>query len=460
MTESDIFKYFIGAGLTPEGAAAVMGNLMAESGLKSTNLQNSFEKKLGMNDEQYTAAVDSGMYANFVRDGAGYGLAQWTFWSRKQKLLEYARSYGLSIGDVGMQLSFLLSEISAYGKLWSDLRTTNDIDALSDEVLTSYERPADIKGEIEKRRQYAREIFARCTGGNSGTTATQGIDLTGNPGTTITGGGGVTANQDKTNYSAEKASGTPTKTYDNADSPLVTVTCWTTKHSGQRNQPISKITIHHMAGVGSAERCMKDHKNGIRNVSANYYIGKDAEIGQAVPESCRAWTSADRWNDNRAITIEASNSVAADPWPISGEVYKSLIALCVDICKRNGIKEVHYTGDKDGSLTIHSFYRNTLCPGPTIKGMLESHQIENDINAMLSGTSAAATPTMNGFKVRVTISDLNIRAGAGTNYGIVGICPPGVYTIVETAQGKGSSKGWGRLKSGMGWISLGFAELV
>ena len=83
-----------------------MGNLYAESALNPKNLQNSYEKKLGHTDESYTAAVDNGTYGNFVRDRAGYGLAQWTYWSRKEALLAFARSKGRSIGDLEMQLDF------------------------------------------------------------------------------------------------------------------------------------------------------------------------------------------------------------------------------------------------------------------------------------------------------------------------------------------------------------------
>lgn len=68
------------AGLNDFGVAGLMGNLFAESGLNPKNLQNTYEKKLGMTDAEYTAAVDSGSYSNFVKDSAGYGLAQWTYW--------------------------------------------------------------------------------------------------------------------------------------------------------------------------------------------------------------------------------------------------------------------------------------------------------------------------------------------------------------------------------------------
>ena len=99
-----IWDRLISAGLTPAGAAGLMGNLYAESGLNPRNLQNSFEKKLGFTDETYTVAVDNGTYTNFVHDGAGYGLAEWTNVDRKRLLLAYAKARGRSVGDLDKQL--------------------------------------------------------------------------------------------------------------------------------------------------------------------------------------------------------------------------------------------------------------------------------------------------------------------------------------------------------------------
>lgn len=100
--EEKIWNYLKAQGLNDCGAAGLMGNLYAESGLSPTNLQNAYEKKLGFTDAAYTAAVDGGTYTNFVKDSAGYGLAQWTFWSRKQGLLEFAQAMKRSVGDLEM----------------------------------------------------------------------------------------------------------------------------------------------------------------------------------------------------------------------------------------------------------------------------------------------------------------------------------------------------------------------
>jgi hypothetical protein len=102
MSEKKIWSFFKGAGMNDYGVAGLMGNLYAESGLSPTNLQNSYNKKLKMTDEQYTKAVDNGSYKNFIKDSAGYGLAQWTYWSRKQNLLTYAQKTEKSIGDLDM----------------------------------------------------------------------------------------------------------------------------------------------------------------------------------------------------------------------------------------------------------------------------------------------------------------------------------------------------------------------
>ncbi len=98
--EEKIWNYLTAAGMNACGAAGMMGNLYAESGLIPTNLQNTCEKKLGYTDAAYTAAVDSGAYTNFAKDSAGYGRAQWTYHTRKAALLAFAKAAGKSVGDL------------------------------------------------------------------------------------------------------------------------------------------------------------------------------------------------------------------------------------------------------------------------------------------------------------------------------------------------------------------------
>ena len=148
-----IWDKLISAGMTKAGAAGLMGNLNAESVLNPKNLQNSYEKSLGYTDESYTKAVDNGTYANFVKDCAGYGLAQWTYWARKQALLSYAQACGKSIGDLDMQIDFLLKELSeSYPAVLKILKTTDDVRTASDCVMCQYERPADTSAIARSKR--------------------------------------------------------------------------------------------------------------------------------------------------------------------------------------------------------------------------------------------------------------------------------------------------------------------
>lgn len=165
MTEKQIFDLLVSKGLTECGAAALMGHFQAESGMNPKNLENQYEKKLGHTDASYTAAVDSGTYTNFVRDSAGYGLVQWTYWSRKQNLLNFARSMGRSIGDMEMQVLFCIQELKEYKTVWQAVTTGTSIQTISDIILTQYERPANQSESVKKfRAGYGQEIYNRCAG--------------------------------------------------------------------------------------------------------------------------------------------------------------------------------------------------------------------------------------------------------------------------------------------------------
>lgn len=146
MNENDrayyIWKFFHGKGLNDYAIAGLMGNLYIESALRPNNLQNSFEQKLGMTDKGYTTAVNSGAYKNFIHDKAGYGLAQWTWWSRKQALLYYAQKSVTSIDDLDMQLNFLWEELQAYTHTMKILLGANSIKEACNVVLREYEKPA------------------------------------------------------------------------------------------------------------------------------------------------------------------------------------------------------------------------------------------------------------------------------------------------------------------------------
>lgn len=161
-----IWDFFTAKGLNACAVAGIMGNLYAESALRSTNLQNTYEKKLRMTDTAYTQAVDNGSYTNFVKDSAGYGLAQWTYWSRKQALLAYAQKVKKSIGDLGMQLEYLWQELQGYPAVMKTLKAATSIQVASDCILTQFERPANQSDAVKtKRAGYGKKYYDKYASG-------------------------------------------------------------------------------------------------------------------------------------------------------------------------------------------------------------------------------------------------------------------------------------------------------
>lgn len=156
-----MWDYFKFKGLNDYGVAGLMGNLYAESGLRACNLQNTYEKSLGMTDAEYTAAVDAGTYTNFVNDKAGYGLAQWTYWSLKQDMLNYFKNKKKSIGDLETQMEFLAHQLStSYTSVWNTLKTAKTVLEASNAVLLKFERPADQSTSVQnKRAAYGLEYY-------------------------------------------------------------------------------------------------------------------------------------------------------------------------------------------------------------------------------------------------------------------------------------------------------------
>lgn len=175
-------------------------------------------------------------------------------------------------------------------------------------------------------------------------------------------------------------------------------------------------------------------------------------IGCYVDESDTAWHCGNRSYNQRSIGIELANDQGASgKWHVSNKTIETAIKLVADICRRNGIRKLNYTGDLTGNLCMHCWVMATACPGPYMKGKFR--YIADEVNKLLAA-NIADPKTEVPFRVKVTIKDLYILKGPGTNYKNKGFIKPGVYTIVET---KGE---WGRLKSGAGWSCLKYANRV
>ena len=304
----------------------------------------------------------------------------------------------------------------------------------------------------------------------------------------------------------------------------------------ERQQKITGIIIHHMAGKLSAAACGNVFQWA--EASANYGIGYDGTIGLYVPENYSAWSAASYYYDQRNISIELANDSGAPNWHVSDKVIQKCIDLCTDICKRNGIKKLNYTGDLNGNLLMHCWTAATACPGPFLKTQFKyiADQVNKRLTPQLAtpkltkatahngggitvawgkvsgaykyrvfrktaggkwqrialttrtsykdttcvggtkytytvrcvgedgsytssydakGLTATAKKAQTSFMVQTIKRNVAIRKGAGAKYEITGrIVEKGVYTIIS------EKDGYGKLKSGAGWISLADAKRI
>lgn len=430
--EEKIWNFLIGKGMTAASVSGLMGNLYAESGLNPVNLQNSFEKKLGYTDDTYTAAVDNGTYNNFIKDSAGYGLAQWTYWSRKENLLLFARSRGTSIGDLETQLEFLYQELSTgYKAVLSALGAATSVREASDIILTKYERPADQSVKVQEKRAGYGETYYNKFAGEISNSQNGGKNM--------------------------------------SNSTLVNCTVKSPNHSGARTHKIDTLTPHCVVGQLSAESIGGCFTSSSRQASCNYGIGTDGRVVLCVDEANRSWCSSSNSNDQRAVTIECASD-KTEPYAMNNAVYTKLVELCADICRRNGKTKVLWLGSKEKTLaytpadnemvlTAHRWFANKSCPGDWLYSRYG--ELAEKINALLgtasgdskaqeTNTSFPAVP----FKVKVLVSDLNIRKTPAMGDNVKGQTGKGVFTITEVQDG------WGKLKSGAGWIYLENTEYV
>ena len=162
--EKRIWDFLKTEGFNDFGIAGLMGNLFAESGLRPNNMEDQYQSKLGYNDETYTLSVDNGTYINFVKDAVGYGLAQWTYWTRKQNLLNFARQNNKSIGDLDMQLHFLIKELkeSYTNSVYNVLKKATSVLEASNAVLLNFERPVNISASVQATRaKYGQTYYDR-----------------------------------------------------------------------------------------------------------------------------------------------------------------------------------------------------------------------------------------------------------------------------------------------------------
>ena len=306
------------------------------------------------------------------------------------------------------------------------------------------------------------------------------------------------------------------------NSSLVSYTKLSPNHSGQRTHSIDRITPHCVVGQLTAESICGCFTSPSREASCNYGIGKDGKIALCVEEKNRSWCSSSSANDQRAVTIECAsdlNHPYAMTTAVYNSLVKLCTDICKRNGKkkllwlRDKTKTLNYSPKSDEMvLTVHRWFANKSCPGDWLYSRLGD--LASRVTATLGGSSSGSAgsvlyrvrkswsdaksqkgafnnldnakkcadsndgyfvfdekgnkiytgkQTSSGssdcpYFVQISISDLNIRKGPGTNYARTGkYTGKGIFTIVAESSGQGASK-WGKLKSGAGWISLDYVS--
>lgn len=208
-----------------------------------------------------------------------------------------------------------------------------------------------------------------------------------------------------------------------SNSSLVSCTILSKNNYGKRNHAIDTITIHCMAGQLSAESCGRWFQNAT-NASSNYGVGPDGRIGLYVEEQKGAWCSSNKANDMRSVTIE----VASDPKPpyaVTDKALEATINLCVDICRRNGIKALVWSTSKADrvnhrngcNMTVHRDYSAKSCPGDYLYARMG--QIASAVNARL-GDGGNKTYCGTGIGAGTAKEDMAVRDASSTKGAKIG----------------------------------------
>lgn len=200
-----------------------------------------------------------------------------------------------------------------------------------------------------------------------------------------------------------------------SNSNLITYTKMSPNFTKMTDKKNVGIIIHHMAGNLSVQTCGDLFAKSSRQASSNYGVNHK-DVGLYVDESQRAWTTGSKEVDSKAVTIEVANNGGAPDWPIADDTLETLIALCIDICKRNGIKALVWSNDKEtrkhfkngANICFHSDWQATACPGPTLTKLIPEVIIPR-VNA---GLNAEPDPSDSHTRYNVQIGSYKLKENA------------------------------------------------
>ena len=475
-----IWNYCKSKGMNDYGCSGVLSSLDCESGLNPMNLEDNYEHTSGFTDESYTAAVNSGSYTKFVTDGFGFGLAQWTYWSRKQGLLAYARSCGVSISDMEMQLNYLYKELmESFASVLHTLKTASSVLEASNAMLLKYECPLDTSISVQNlRASYAQKYYDRFA---KATEVKKSMSY-------------ITVNKKANRKLSEHFGSSEFDCHGNGcctstviNEKLVEYLELLRKHFGKpititsgyrcivHNRNVGGATgSRHGKGdaadiviQGIAPRTVAQYAESIgilgiglyETAADGHFVHIDTRdyksfwYGQACAARTTFGTYAEANNSAGNSTV-SNGSANSDNYILASgstgakvkELQENLITLGYS-CGKYGADGSYGSAT---ALAVRKFQSNHGLSADGVAGYMTLTAITKELQEK----------NASGRTVKVTASALNIRKGAGINYPITGsIRDKGVYTIVSESSGSGATK-WGKLADGRGWISMDYCTTV
>ena len=461
-----IWDFLKKEGFNDYGVAGLMGNLYAESGLLPNNLQNIFNSKLGLSDEEYTKRVDNGTYTNFVHDSAGYGLAQWTYYSRKQNLLNFAKSKGKSIGDLEIQLQFLITELgdSYKNSVYNILKTATSIQQASDAVLLNFECPANAQAQRTKRAQLGQNYY------NKFTKKGENIQMATN--------------------TYKKGQGVKLSTYftSNEFDCHGSGCCSSTLINPELVKYLQKIREHFNAPITitSGYRCLTHNSRVGGATGSRHTKGDAADIvvkGVAPREVAKYAESIGIKGIGLYETSADGFFTHIDTRPTKSFWYGQACAARTTFGGKSSPGSSSSNTSTANNTLVEISLNDTGASVKKIQEMLQSlgyniaadgifglktyaavrdFQAKNRLTAdgivgpkTLAALEKATSNSNDSYQVKITASLLNVRSDAGITNPIVGMVRKNsTYTILQTKEG------WGKISSPSGWICLDYTEKI
>ena len=203
-----------------------------------------------------------------------------------------------------------------------------------------------------------------------------------------------------------------------SNSSLITYKKISPNKNSPRNHEIDTLSVHCYVGQCTAKQGCDYFSSPSANSSANYIVGYDGSIGLSVDEGDRSWCTSSPSNDNRAITIEVACE-PYHPYKITDKAMKALIKLVADICKRNNIKKLKWSGNKNligqvdkQNMTVHRWFANKACPGDYL---YKKHSyIAEEVNKLLGIKKPnAVTTVVNKVVTKITKPNVIYKVKTG-----------------------------------------------